>query len=68
LIEKNLAIYSTTDMKVGLDVRRLVDAEALLADLLRLDPRGGHFAQRQLAAARQSWQSARREPAPQQLP
>ena len=50
LIEKNLAIYSTTDMKVGLDVCRLVDAEALLADLLRLDPRGGHFAQRQLAA------------------
>ena len=32
LIEKNLAIYSTTDMKVGLDVCRLVDAEALLAD------------------------------------
>ena len=50
IIEKNLAIYSTTDMKGGLDVCRLVDAEALLADLLRLDPRGGQFAQRQLAA------------------
>ena len=44
-------VYSSTCMKIGIDVEMLAAALPVIRELLLLDPRGGHFIQQHVAAA-----------------
>ena len=45
LAAKNIELYGSTDMKVGVDIDKLDESKALLQSLLAVDPRGGLFTQ-----------------------
>ncbi len=51
IIEKNLGIYTSMDMKVGIDLTELTRSKQLLENLVRLDVRGGLYLQSHLASA-----------------
>ena len=42
-------IYDSEDMKVGVNLPKLVRNEDLMCSLIRVDPRGGHFANQDVA-------------------
>ena len=51
LLEKNIAIYDSTDFKIGMNTGQLSDSLLVLADLVKLDTRGGFFSNGDLVAA-----------------
>lgn len=51
LHEKNLNLYHSTDMKVGILIPELQSMATMLAALMRIDARGGHFRQSHVEAA-----------------
>jgi hypothetical protein len=51
IIEWNTNIYSTEDMKVGIDLPAMQRCIKLLKDIVKLDPRGGIFLQNHMSKA-----------------
>ena len=45
LVNSNLKIYDSDDMKVGRNIDLLVAAKLVIKELISIDPRGGYFAQ-----------------------
>ena len=50
IVEHNVALYDSTNMKIGINVDLLVRAKDLLKSLLVVDKRGGLFRQGDLVA------------------
>ena len=51
LHEKHTNIYSSVDMKTGISISQLQEHHVMMCGLMRLDPRGGLFAQSHVQAA-----------------
>ena len=51
LVEKNIAIYDSSDFKIGINIGQLSESLLMLHDLVKLDTRGGFFSNGDLVAA-----------------
>ena len=63
IVDKNVDLYKSIDMKSGLSQQGLLDSKVMLKSLLEVDPRGGYFLQVDMVrAATRKFLQARASP------
>ncbi len=51
IVNANLQLYDSTDMQIGRNIGLLTKSKSMLADLVRIDGRGGFFTQSHISSA-----------------